>query len=82
LALTVLGAAIAFQLSYPTGAIPQALVNWGGIILGFYFGSFLTVVKDIVVGREEAAKAASAESGASDAGKQSGNAPPVAAVAR
>ena|SRR5271166_1916791 len=27
-------------------AIPDVLSNWGGIILGFYFGSFLTLVKD------------------------------------
>lgn len=27
-------------------AIPDVLSNWGGIILGFYFGSFLSLVKD------------------------------------
>jgi hypothetical protein len=26
--------------------IPDALVNWGGIILGFYFGQFVNLVKD------------------------------------
>ena len=26
-------------------AIPDVLSNWGGIILGFYFGSFLSLVK-------------------------------------
>jgi hypothetical protein len=26
--------------------IPEVLSNWGGIILGFYFGQFITLVKD------------------------------------
>jgi hypothetical protein len=26
--------------------IPDVLVNWGGIILGFYFGQFINLVKD------------------------------------
>jgi hypothetical protein len=26
--------------------IPQVLQNWGGIILGFYFGQFIGLVKD------------------------------------
>lgn len=26
--------------------IPQQLSNWGGIILGFYFGQYITLVKD------------------------------------
>jgi hypothetical protein len=26
--------------------IPPELTNWGGIILGFYFGQFVTLVKD------------------------------------
>jgi hypothetical protein len=28
------------------GAIPPELSNWGGIILGFYFGQFINLVKD------------------------------------
>jgi hypothetical protein len=27
-------------------AIPPELANWGGIILGFYFGQFVTLLKD------------------------------------
>ena len=27
-------------------AIPDVLSNWGGIILGFYFGQFISLVKD------------------------------------
>ena len=26
--------------------IPDVLSNWGGIILGFYFGQFINMVKD------------------------------------
>jgi hypothetical protein len=26
--------------------VPPVLENWGGIILGFYFGQFLSIVKD------------------------------------
>lgn len=27
-------------------SIPQTLQNWGGLIIGFYFGSFITLLKD------------------------------------
>ncbi len=27
-------------------AIPEVLANWGGLIIGFYFGSFITLLKD------------------------------------
>ena len=26
--------------------IPDVLQNWGGLIIGFYFGSFITLLKD------------------------------------
>jgi len=28
--------------------IPEQLSNWGGIILGFYFGQFINLVKDYI----------------------------------
>lgn len=28
------------------GIVPDVLANWGGIILGFYFGQFVSLVKD------------------------------------
>lgn len=28
--------------------IPDVLSNWGGIILGFYFGQFINLVKDYI----------------------------------
>ena len=33
-------------MAYSGKAVPDVLSNWGGIILGFYFGSFLSFVKD------------------------------------
>ncbi|MFQ6552341.1 hypothetical protein AAD018_008350 [Aestuariibius insulae] len=27
-------------------SIPDVLQNWGGLIIGFYFGSFITLLKD------------------------------------
>jgi hypothetical protein len=38
--------------------IPTTLQNWGGLIIGFYFGSFVTLLKDwsresVDVGRDE-----------------------------
>ena len=27
-------------------AIPDVLSNWGGIILGFYFGTFINLIRD------------------------------------
>jgi hypothetical protein len=26
--------------------IPDVLANWGGIIVGFYFGTFISLIKD------------------------------------
>jgi len=26
--------------------IPETLQNWGGLIIGFYFGSFVSLLKD------------------------------------
>lgn len=29
------------------GAVPEALVNWGGIIIGFFFGQFFSFVRAV-----------------------------------
>ena len=26
--------------------VPEVLANWGGVIVGFYFGAFVTLIKD------------------------------------
>jgi hypothetical protein len=44
IALTVIGAVVAIAIL--GGTIPEQLSNWGGIILGFYFGQFINLVKD------------------------------------
>jgi hypothetical protein len=33
-------------LAFTNRPIPDELSNWGGIILGFYFGQFISIVKD------------------------------------
>lgn len=33
-------------LALSSKAIPPELTNWGGIILGFYFGQYLSLVRD------------------------------------
>ena len=44
IALAVVASVVAIAI---TGhAIPDVLSNWGGIILGFYFGQFINLVKD------------------------------------
>lgn len=35
-----------FKVRQPEFEIPEVLTNWGGLIIGFYFGSFLGLVKD------------------------------------
>lgn len=46
IAILILGTTMYFMAQNPTVAVPQLLSNWGGIILGFYFGSFSTIVVD------------------------------------
>jgi hypothetical protein len=28
--------------------IPEVLQNWGGVVVGFYFGAFVTLIKDFI----------------------------------
>jgi hypothetical protein len=46
IALVIIGS-VAY-ISIMGGTISPTLNNWGGIILGFYFGSFLSLVKDFM----------------------------------
>ena len=41
--IVILGVVV---MAFSGKVIPEVLSNWGGIILGFYFGSFLSFVKD------------------------------------
>lgn len=44
IAVCVIGGVI--WLAITDKPIPAELSNWGGIILGFYFGQFVSIVKD------------------------------------
>ena len=51
LALTVVGSVVVIVLidafHRSSGLkVPEVLTNWGGIILGFYFGQFVPLIKD------------------------------------
>lgn len=37
-----------FKIFLPEFPIPEILTNWGGLIIGFYFGSFIGLVKDLL----------------------------------
>lgn len=40
-------ATVAFMPVFRQGySIPDTLQNWGGLIIGFYFGSFVSLLKD------------------------------------
>jgi len=48
---SIISVAIIVTVAYitivtPEAEIPEVLTNWGGLIIGFYFGSFLSLVKD------------------------------------
>lgn len=44
ISISVVGGVI--LLAFIDKPIPDQLSNWGGIILGFYFGQFISIVKD------------------------------------
>jgi hypothetical protein len=44
--LSVVVIAVAAPVFGLEAKVPEVLVNWGGIILGFYFGQFISLVKD------------------------------------
>jgi hypothetical protein len=52
IALLVIGGVIFIALynaSHATEAkMPEVLANWGGVIVGFYFGAFVTLIKDYI----------------------------------
>lgn len=45
IAITVVVSVVAFSL-FGNAEAPEVLTNWGGIILGFYFGQFVNLVRD------------------------------------
>lgn len=45
IALSVIAAAIYVPI-FSTDETPAALENWGGLIIGFYFGTFVGLLRD------------------------------------
>lgn len=48
LALVIICVPIVAPLFLSSYAIPETIENWGGVIIGFYFGSFITQVGNII----------------------------------
>lgn len=46
IALAVIGVVALMPILVPGYQVPDTLANWGGLIIGFYFGSFVTLLKD------------------------------------
>jgi hypothetical protein len=46
IALAVISVVTLLPILWPTAKVPETLTNWGGLIIGFYFGSFVTLLKD------------------------------------
>lgn len=45
IALVIIGAAVV--IPFMNLEVPEELKNWGGLIIGFYFGSFIGLLKDL-----------------------------------
>lgn len=46
IALTIILGATIMAIIYPDADPPKFLEEWGGMIIGFYFGSFISLLKD------------------------------------
>lgn len=46
IALTVIFVVALLPVLEPAYQVPETLQNWGGLIIGFYFGTFMTLLKD------------------------------------
>jgi len=48
IALTVVVTSAIVPLMWPELKVPEHFVNWGGVIIGFYFGSFINLASDLM----------------------------------
>jgi hypothetical protein len=55
IAISIIAGAIAIiivasvaYIAVTGGIVPEVLVNWGGVIIGFFFGQFFGLIKDLV----------------------------------
>ena len=62
----ILGGTMYYKIINPTAPMPEVLTNWGGIILGFYFGSFTSFAKDVLFGVEKKKKTIESSNGDKD----------------
>jgi len=47
IAVAVIASVVIVTIWNPELKIPDVLRDWGGLIIGFYFGSFVTLIKDL-----------------------------------
>ncbi|MBX3576973.1 MAG: hypothetical protein KF723_07175 [Rhizobiaceae bacterium] len=48
IAITVIAVPIIGPMVVDTYAIPTEVKEWGGVIIGFYFGSFVTLIGNLL----------------------------------
>ena len=46
IALIIICTAAYIAITQRTGELPNFIGNWGGLIIGFYFGTFVSFIKD------------------------------------
>lgn len=51
IAITVIAVPIISPMVSNTYTIPAELKEWGGVIIGFYFGSFITLISNLLRAR-------------------------------
>ena len=49
IALSVIFTACYLTIFHAEGETPKIISDWGGIIVGFYFGSFIGLAKDLML---------------------------------
>jgi len=59
LALIIIAVPVFGALFVSNFQIPKVIENWGGVIVGFYFGSFLSLVADMIRKRSESSSSSS-----------------------
>lgn len=64
IALVVISSAAYIGITQRTGNLPKFIGDWGGLIIGFYFGSFVSLIKDwIMIQKKQSAEVSNNLSG-------------------
>lgn len=53
LILSIVSASVYLQAVYPGVPLPDTLREWSGILIGFLFGNFFTIIKDYVTANRD-----------------------------